>query len=142
MSTTVGFVIVSHSPASPAVTLCRDLADLYGNPPIALHHDTTQCALDTTALPSCVSVVTPSVATGWGTMGVVRATIRALSVLYARPDAPEWFALLTESCYPIAPPAVVRAELAAVNADVLLDHQRIGYADQPAPAWDVMPPLG
>lgn len=129
----IGFVLLSHQNPQQLARLVRTLNRLYGDPPIACHHDTSQSPLDLRDFPGNVSFVTPSVRTGWGKWSVVEATLAALRLLYDKAD-PDWFALLSAADYPIASAEHVRAELAASRADALLDYRDAGADPETAAA--------
>ncbi|MDE2403597.1 MAG: hypothetical protein KGM17_02640 [Sphingomonadales bacterium] len=128
----LGFVILSHENPQQLARLVAALNRVYGNPPIACHHDTTQSPLDPGAFPANVAFVTPAIRTSWGKFSVVRATLAALEILYDRAD-PDWFVLLSAADYPVARAEEVHAALAASGADALLDYRPIG-ADAAAAA--------
>ena len=57
MSTTIGFLIVSHDKPAQLHRLIRRLMKLYNNPPIACHHDFSKCSLEGFDFPREVSFV-------------------------------------------------------------------------------------
>jgi len=83
-----GFVILSHRSPGQLLRLCRTLNTLYGDPPIACHHDFAQSAIDTAGFPPNVHFVRPSITTAWAKWSLVEATLAALRLLYdvADPD--------------------------------------------------------
>lgn len=125
MSGDIGFVILSHREPAQVLRLVRTLNRLYGDPPIACHHDFSQSPLDPSAFPPNVRFVQPSVRTGWAKWSVVRAMLAALRLLYDHAD-PDWFVLLSGADYPIKPAAALRADLAALGADALIDFRPSG----------------
>ncbi|KTT72470.1 beta-1,6-N-acetylglucosaminyltransferase [Sphingomonas endophytica] len=125
MSGTIGFVLLSHREPEQLLRLVRTLNRLYGDPPIACHHDFAQCALDEAAFPGNVRFVHPSVRTGWAKWSVVRAFLAGLRLLYDH-AAPDWFILLSGADYPIRDAAAVRADLARLDADALIDFRQVG----------------
>lgn len=131
MSPQIGFVILSHREPRQLLRLVRTLNRLYGDPPIACHHDMAQCPIDTAPFPDNVRFVAPSVRTGWAKWSVVRAFLAALELLYRDAD-PDWFVLLSGADYPIKPAETVRAELAATAADALIDYRQVGDTVQSA----------
>jgi len=96
----IGFVLLSFSRPEQTISLCRKLSEVFGDPPIALHHDFGQCNLDRRALPSNVHLVEPWLATGWGVFSIVEANLAALSLLYQVAD-PDWCVSLSTTDYPI-----------------------------------------
>lgn len=126
-----GFVILSHQDTRQLGRLVRALNEIYGAPPIACHHDTSQAPLEPDDFPDNVTFVLPSFKTGWGKFSVVEATLAALRQLYDKAD-PDWFTLLSAADYPTAPAAQVRSELAASGADALIDFREPGMGQQEA----------
>lgn len=130
---TVGFVILSHRDPAQLLRLVRTLNRLYGDPPIACHHDMAQAPLDPRRFPGNVRFVAPSIRTGWAKWSVVRAFLAALRLLYDHAD-PDWFVLMSAADYPIRRADAVRADLAALDADALIDFRRIGDTAESAAA--------
>lgn len=129
----IGFVILSHRAPDQLLRLVRALCRLYGDPPIACHHDFGQVPLDRSAFPSNVRFVQPWVATGWGKWSVVRAFLRALAMLYqGGHEDPEWFVLLSGADYPIAPADAVLGELRESGCDAFMDVHQIDPLPVPA----------
>ena len=116
----IGFAILSHGDQALLKRLVARLNALYGDPPIACHHDDSQAPLDRAALPANVAVVSPSIATGWGKLSVVSAGLAALRLLVDRAD-PDWVVFLSAADYPVRPADDVRRELAASPWDAYLD---------------------
>ena len=131
MTCSIGFVLLSHREPRQLLRLVETLNRLYDDPPIACHHDFSQCALDVDAFPGNVRFVQPSIRTGWAKWSVVRAMLAALRLLYDHAD-PDWFVLLSGADYPIRDGASVRAELAALRADALIDFRQVGDTEQSA----------
>ncbi|WP_288938037.1 beta-1,6-N-acetylglucosaminyltransferase [uncultured Sphingomonas sp.] len=125
----IGFVILSHRAPDQLLRLIRTLGELYGNPPIACHHDFGQAPLDRSRFPANVRFVDDWVATGWGKWSVVDAFLRALALLYAD-GGPDWFVLLSGADYPVRQPDAVLAELRDSGCDAFIDVHQI----EPAPA--------
>ena len=109
MSASIAFVLLSHREPAQLLRLVTTLNRLYDDPPIACHHDFSQCPLDTANFPGNVRFVTASIRTGWAKWSVVRAMLAALRLLYDHAD-PDWFILLSGADYPIRDAAAVRAE--------------------------------
>jgi hypothetical protein len=118
--TTVGFIVLSHRNEAQLLRLTQVLNKLYGDSPIACHHDFSQCALDPLAFPSNVRFVDPSIRTGWGKYSLVEATLSALHLLYATSD-PDYFFLISAADYPTARADQVREDLTASPADAFID---------------------
>jgi hypothetical protein len=120
----IGFVILSHQAGGQLHRLVTTLNRLYGDPPIACHHDFSQSSIDVDHFPGNVSFVQPSIRTAWGRMMTVEAALKALELLYAD-GGPDWFVLLGLSDYPIAPAEKVLSDLASTSADALLDYREV-----------------
>ncbi|MBB6505141.1 hypothetical protein F4693_002128 [Sphingomonas endophytica] len=121
---TIGFVILSHRDPAQLLRLVGALNRLYDDPPIACHHDSAQCPIDKGAFPGNVRFVEPSIRTGWAKWSIVGAFLAALRLLYDD-AAPDWFMLLSAADYPIRDARVVRSELAASDADALIDYRLV-----------------
>lgn len=121
---TIGFVILSHGDERLLKRLVDRLDQLYDAPPIAVHHDFSQAALDTSTFSGNVEIVERSITTGWGKFSVVSAGLAALQLLY-RDRGPDWFVLLSAADYPVRPAAAVREELAGSQYDAFIDSQLI-----------------
>jgi Core-2/I-Branching enzyme len=127
MAPSIGFVLLTHDRPHQTWRLIGTLNRLFENPPIAWHHDFSKCDLNRTDVPSNISVLQPHVRTGWSRFSVVEATISALRTLYSRVDAPDWFYLLSNSCYPIKPRARILKDLELTDADVHIRCEPIVY---------------
>ena len=126
-----GFIILSHLNSRQVHRLVGILNKLYGNPPIACHHDESQTQIDRADFPSNVVFVTPTVRTGWGKFSIVEAALAALRALYLNAD-PDWFTLLSAADYPIAAADKVRSDLIDSGADVLIDYRELGMSGEEA----------
>ncbi len=122
--TKLGFVILSHDNNPMLVRLLSKLNQLYDNPPIVIHHDFSQSPLPLTdkQLTKNVTILKPHVKTRWAHISVVHAFLSSLEELYHK-YSPDWFSLISASCYPVAPGSSVLTELATTNYDAF-----IGYA--------------
>lgn len=98
---------------------------MYGDPPIACHHDDGQSLIDKSRFPSNVDFVEPHLKTAWGTWPVVAAGLSALRLLYER-ATPDWFVLLSAADYPVMPAGKVLQELGSSPFDAYVDAQPIG----------------
>lgn len=116
----IGFVILSHRSPGQLFRLCQTLGQLYGDPPIACHHDFTQRSLDMSKFPPNVRFVVPPITTAWANWSLIEATLAALSLLYDGAD-PDVFYVISAADYPTARPEKVRADLARSGADVHID---------------------
>ncbi len=135
---TIGFVILSHRDPAQLLRLVQTLNRLYDDPPIACHHDMAQCPLDPSGFPGNIRFVDPSIRTGWAKWSVVRGFLAALRLLYADtgPEraGPDWFVLMSAADYPIRRADAVRADLAALGADALIDFRQLGDTAESAAA--------
>jgi hypothetical protein len=131
MSVKIGFVVLSHNEPGQLQRLIGTLNAVFGDPPIACHHDFSQCSLGQAAFPGNVRFVHPHMVTSWGHINVPLAALRAFSVLRTY-EEPDWFVLLSGSDYPVRRADAITAELASSNYDVYLDHREILYRAVPA----------
>ncbi|MEH3123112.1 MAG: hypothetical protein PGN16_14235 [Sphingomonas phyllosphaerae] len=130
---TIGFVILSHRDPAQLQRLVTVLNRLYDAPPIACHHDFAQAPLDVDTFPANVRFVRPSIRTSWAKWSVVQGFFAALRLLYDH-DAPDWFVLLSAADYPVRRADAVRADLAALDADALIDFRRLDDTAESAAA--------
>ncbi len=107
----IGFVLLTHMKPHQTLRLVRRLNSMFGNPPIACHHDFGKCPIPDGFLPDNVSFVRPHVDTAWATFSIVKATALGLEELYRRPDSPDWCMIISGSCYPTKPAAQILANL-------------------------------
>ncbi len=120
----IGFVIITHTAPDQIIRLIRALNLVYSNPPIVLHHDFDQCAIDI-PWPANVQVVRPHIPTQWCGYSVVRATLAGIALLYSNSEKPDWFALLSGACYPTKRGSDVICDLQNGGCDAYIDHQQI-----------------
>ncbi len=120
MQPTIGFTLVTHNNPEQILHLCRRLGAMFGDPPIALHHDFSQADLDRSVFPTNVTFVKNWHRTRWGDAAVLDAQLAALRLLRESAD-PEWYVTLSAADYPIQTPDQMLAELAAAGVDVLVD---------------------
>ena len=120
----IGFVLITHTAPGQIVRLIRALNQVYSNPPIVVHHDFDQCPLDVSSFTN-VQLVRPHIPTQWCGYSVVRATLAGLALLYANPESPEWFALLSSACYPMKGCRDVIADLQNGGCDAYMNHQLV-----------------
>ncbi len=116
MKPIIGFFIVTYSQPQQLLHLCRKLGDMFGDPPIAVHHDFSQCDLDVTVFPPHVSFVRQWVRTGWGMISVVDAQLAAMRLLYEKAD-PDWCINLSGTDYPIQTREQIRHDLRETTVD-------------------------
>ena len=120
----LGFVILTHSNLHQTTRLIRRLNAIYDNPPIALHHDFSQCPAEFNLTPN-IRIVQPYIATRWGEFSVARAILEGIKTLYSGIDQPTWFALLSGACYPAKRSAEVIDDLDKGGYDAYLHHELI-----------------
>lgn len=132
MKPPIGFVLVTHTGTPQALRLCLCLNRMFGDPPIAIHHDFGKAALNRSDFPPNVRFVDRWVNSGWGTIGVVDSLLAALRLLYT--DAgdgwgdPDWFVSLSAADYPIQTADTILQTLQQTDADGFLDSREIPIA--------------
>lgn len=97
---------------------------VYQDPPIALHHDFSQCPAEF-LFPSNVRLVEPSIATAWGQFSLVRSMLAGIETLYSAHEGPEWFALLSGACYPTMHSEAALSNLEEGGYDAYMHHELI-----------------
>lgn len=120
----IGFVLITHTAPGQIVRLIRALNHVYSSPPIVVHHDFDQCLLDVSSFRN-VQLVRPHIPTQWCGYSVVRATLAGLALLYANPESPDWFALLSSACYPTKGCRDVINDLQKDECDAYMSHQLV-----------------
>ena len=100
MRPSIGFILVTHRQPEQILHLCSRLGEMFGDPPIAIHHDFSQDLLEETRFGPNVRFVHPHFKTDWGGFSVVRAQLAALELLYSFAN-PDWVVLLSAADYPI-----------------------------------------
>jgi hypothetical protein len=130
MSAKIGFAILSHNQPKQLLGLVRTLNVMFGDPPIACHHDFDQCSLQEGLFPTNVQFVHPHIATKWGTITLPLAALKAFGPL-TRHKQLDWFVLLSACDYPVRPAAEIIDGLANTEYDVYLDNREILYRAAP-----------
>ena len=126
----IGFILATYHQPQQTLYLCRRLSEMFHDPPIAIHHDFSQTALDRSLFPPNVLFVEKWVKTGWGSMSVIDAQLLALDLLYSTAN-PEWFITLSTSDYPIQTAERIVADLrASEDIDIFLDSRPINDLGQ------------
>ena len=97
---------------------------MFAAPPIAIHHDHSQSALDQRLFPPNVHFVKQWIRTGWGSMTVVDAQLSAIRLLYQVAD-PDWFIPLSSADYPIQTAEQILLDLNRSDIDAFFDLQPI-----------------
>ena len=120
MTPTLGFVIVTYKDAPQLLHLCERLNAMFGDPPIAVHHDFSQATLNTKLFPCNIHFVEHWIRTGWGSMTVVDAQLAAIRLLYQIAD-PQWFVNLSSVDYPIQTADQILSDLNVSGIDAFFD---------------------
>jgi hypothetical protein len=122
----IGFAIITHNEPEQLLRLVKILNAMFGAPPIVCHHDFSQCSLQESLFPTNVRFVHPYIVTRWGDITAPLAALRAFSLL-RNADQPDWFFLLSGSCYPVRPADEIVADLSNTHYDAYLDNREILY---------------
>jgi hypothetical protein len=127
MSLKIGFVLLTHNKPQQAVRLVKRLNDMFGAPPIAWHHDFTQCALPFDSITKNASLVRPHIKTSWGQFSLPEAMLSALKLLFETKAPPDWFILLSGADYPIKSAERIALDLSRSPYDVHMNHEKIVF---------------
>jgi hypothetical protein len=130
MSVKIGFAIITHSDPERLFRLVKTLNAMFGAPPIVCHHDFGQCSVEEALFPTNVRFVHPHIATGWGDITAPLAALRAFKLLREY-DQPDWYFLLSGSCYPVRRTEEIVVDLSRTNYDAYLDNREILYRSLP-----------
>jgi hypothetical protein len=125
MNVKIGFVVMTHSKPHQLERLSARLNAMFDHPPIVCHHNFSLCPMQTGRFSKNVSFVRPHVRTAWGAFSCVEAFMRAIEQLYAAPDNPDWFVLLSGFDYPIKPAAQIIRDLSAGDYDAHIEHEPV-----------------
>jgi Core-2/I-Branching enzyme len=128
----VGFAVLTHDAPQQLLRLVRTLNAMFGNPPIACHHDFGQCRLDEGLFPKNVQFVHPHFATRWGLINVPLGALKAFAFLREH-EQPDWIFLLSGSDYPVRTAEEIMTDLSHAKHDAYLDHLEV---PSDAPPWD------
>jgi hypothetical protein len=128
----IGFAVLTHDAPQQLLRLVRTLNAMFGNPPIACHHDFGQCPLDEVLFPKNVQFVHPHFATQWGHINVVLGALKAFALLRKHERA-DWIFLLSGSDYPVKTAEEIIADLSNSEYDAYLDHFEVPFE---APPWN------
>jgi hypothetical protein len=126
-SNVIGFVLLTHNKPAQIIRLLKTLNYMFNWPPIAWHHDFTQCTLPPEAFTQNVSLVRPHLRTGWGRFSVIDAMLKALELLFELSDPPRWFVLLSGADYPIRSADNILSDLRSSPYDAHINHEDILY---------------
>ena len=124
MAAQIGFVLMTHTQPEQVAYLCKRLSEMFGNPPIAIHHDYGQSPLNPASLPSQVRLVKDWVPTAWGKPVLLDAYLKALNLLYES-ASPDWAVCLSGADYPIRSAERILSDLRDTKADAWLDFREI-----------------
>ena len=127
MSLKIGFVLLTHNKPRQAVRLVKRLNDMFGAPPIAWHHDFSQCNLPLDLITKNAFFVHPNFQTAWAKFSVVEAMLSALKMLFELKDPPDWFILLSGADYPIKAAEKIAHDLSTSQYDVHIHHEKICF---------------
>ena len=124
MAPYLGFALVTHNQPEQIAFLCRKLASMFDDAPIAIHHDYSQSYLDPAGLPAQVQLVKNWTTTAWGASSVIDAYLAALRLLHTG-DAPEWTISLSAADYPVKSAQHILGALRSASANAFLDFREI-----------------
>ncbi|MGD0730460.1 MAG: beta-1,6-N-acetylglucosaminyltransferase [Terracidiphilus sp.] len=110
------------------------LKKMYGNPPIACHHDYAKCSLEGVDFPKDIEFLYPSLEPKWGGISLCHAFLALLRQMYNRTDSPEWFFFLSGTDYPVKPARALLDQLDRGGFDAYLDHRLVEYPWTPDPS--------
>jgi len=132
----LGFVILSHAATPNLKRLISALNRLYDNPPIVIHHDSSQSPLPLPAQERGhnISIVEPYLNTRWADFSIVDAFLTGLELLYEK-HSPDWFAFLSTECYPAMPADDVLIELATSPYDAYVESVKVTLELEPKRNW-------
>lgn len=129
MKSRIGFILVTFNQPEQTLNLCQRLGTMFGDPPIAIHHDFSQTDLDRSRFPANVRFVEPWHRTGWGTIAVLNAQVAALRMLQRMAD-PDWCVSLSSTDYPIQTAEQILADLGAAAVDAFVDMRPVRDSGQ------------
>jgi hypothetical protein len=121
----IGFALATFNRPEQTLLLCKRLNAMFAAPPIAIHHDYSQCQMDQSQFPENVHFVESWTSTEWGSIGVVRAFLLSLGLLYEAGDAqwgdPDWVVTLSSTDYPIQTAEQILDDLGSTSFDAFMD---------------------
>ena len=123
----IGFVLLTHNKPHQAVRLVKRLNDMFGAPPIAWHHDFSQCNLPFGSVTKNASLVRSHIKTGWGKFSLPEAMLSALQILFETESPPDWFILLSGADYPIKSADRIALDLSRSQYDVHIHNEKIVF---------------
>lgn len=137
---TIGFALVTHDNPAGAARLIGTLDRMFGDPPIAWHHDFSKCPdMPRDGWPGNTRLITPHIVTEYCRWPCIQAIMAAIENLYVGPAAPrpDWFFLLSGVCFPIKPAHVIREVMSRAQAsgvDAFAAHEFI-HPDHVSRVW-------
>jgi hypothetical protein len=120
----IGIALLTHDRPEAARRLIATLNALLDHPPIAWHHDFAKTSIDRDPPSPNVHFIDRPAVTGWATWGIVEATCLAVQKLY-QVDDPDWFYILSGSCYPIRTKQQMIDDIQRSAADVWIRHKLV-----------------
>jgi hypothetical protein len=123
----IGFVLTIHNRLDQAARLIGKLNQMFDHPPIVCHCDFSQTKGFIQDCPKNVTLVQPHVATSWGEFSIVDAALRAVRLLYASKESPDWFVYLSGADYPIKSAARILSDLQNGAFDAYIKHELISH---------------
>lgn len=129
MSISIGFLLVTHNKPSQFLRLVSRLNEMFNYPPIVCHHNFSITPLEIQGLSNNIGFVRPHVKTKWGKFTTIDAELKALELLYKRPDSPDWFILLSGADYPIKSAKTIIDDLSTTEFDAFMHHEVVRYGD-------------
>jgi hypothetical protein len=123
MSPSIGFVLATFNKRDQTLFLCERLTSMFGAPPIAIHHDFSKSAIDTSLYPPNVRFVDRWRSTRWGSITVIEAFLSAYQLLYETPGFgdPDWVVPLSSTDYPIQTADRILSDLQNASVDAFMD---------------------
>ncbi|OIP68273.1 MAG: hypothetical protein AUK43_16420 [Oscillatoriales cyanobacterium CG2_30_40_61] len=127
MSSSIGFILLTHRNPEQIYRLIAHLNKMFNYPTIVCHHDFYKCDLSVDNLPKNISFVRPHIETAWGDFSIVEATIQAIKLMYESANYPDWFILLSGSDYPIKTAKEILSDLTSSQYDAHIHYEEILY---------------
>jgi len=125
MTTSIGFIMVTHEKPNQIIRLIKRLNSMFDNPAIVCHHDYSKCYMPIDILPNNVVIVQPHLKTKWGEFSLVEAMIKALDIMYSLPESPDWFVLLSGADYPIKSGNEILHDLESSQYDAYMHYEKL-----------------
>lgn len=136
MNRPIGFVLLIHDRLDQAARLIRKLNAMFDDPPIVCHCDFSQTKGFIADPPRNVTLVRPHSVTAWGDWSIVDAAMRAMRLLYASKESPDWCVYLSGADYPIKTAERILTDLREAPFDAYMNHELIQYGAYARPWQD------